>query len=455
MMIQSPLAQGTMAQPAQVGTQQAAQSVEERFAQLLSRFEHFNTQQAPAQPQAQTQTPAADTGLLQDLKQSMLGAQLGQIFQPQASVETPLADGGLANAIPSLNISTSPGTFNGNNFERQRNSHQTGTGKGPLKNRVDNSKKNNPIGPGTFGVGNTLIGGEAFLGELAKIDQSAEGAWGKAALNGQTRLMEARGRVYNYTGFDPKRGTVGLGLGTQAQLNLIRSQYGASYETPSVRIAGRDINLKTTATAEAFVGAQGDAEATIVLGKEPRLRVGAGGFAGASASVGGGVEVAGIGINGSATGWAGAGARADLTLGFDQGKFKFGFNAGAALGLGGQLAWGITIDPKEVLKNLEAFGTEGFKAAKNIAKEIIEATTGLGDEFEGIANEAAKGIKKAAKTAKTAVKTVADTAKSAAVFAKDLGDDLKDTAKDVGSKVVDGVKDVGKSVVGKLKGLFG
>lgn len=382
-----------------------------RLEQLLNRFEQFVSQQAHA-PMAMNTPVSADSSLANDLQQQMLRAQLGGpggFFQPTAKAETPLANGNWLNALPNLGISTSSGAYNANNFERQRNTKQADRHYGNHGQKTDTSKKNNPIGPGTYGIGNTLLGGEAYLAEFGGINESVGGDWGKVNVQGQTRLMEARGRVYNYTGFDPRQKTLGLGLGAQAQLNLIRSQYGASYETPSVNIAGRDISLKTTASAEAFVGAQGDAEATIVLGKEPRLRVGAGGFAGASASVSGGVEAAGLGVNGSATGWAGAGAKADLTLGFDKGKLKFGFDVGAALGVGGQLSWGISIDPKEVAGNVLAFGEEGLKETVDVVEKAGTLVGGLGKDIEKTAKNVGKDIKK---TAKNVGKDIEKTGKS-------------------------------------------
>jgi hypothetical protein len=56
----------------------------------------------------------------------------------------------------------------------------------------------------------------------------------------------------------------------------------------------------------------------------------------------------GIGGEVGAEGWAGVGIAGDLDIGFEDGKFTFEANGGAALGLGGKLSGGLTVDPDEV-----------------------------------------------------------------------------------------------------------
>lgn len=137
--------------------------------------------------------------------------------------------------------------------------------------------------------------------------------------------------------------------------------------------------------ATGFAGVEGSANAK--AGKDG-VSVGAKVFAGAKAGVANGVEVGGIGFGGTAEGWAGPGAEAKW--GYekgDDGKFRFGGSIGVSPGLGGDIGFEITVDPKKVSETAEeaadALGDGARKighaanSAKHAAGSAVSAITDL------------------------------------------------------------------------------
>ncbi|MDQ8705386.1 hypothetical protein RCO28_23230 [Streptomyces sp. LHD-70] len=119
--------------------------------------------------------------------------------------------------------------------------------------------------------------------------------------------------------------------------------------------AGAEASAKGTADAGP-VGVYGRAEAK--AGAEAGVSAGAGldglhagaeAFAGAKAAAAGGADLGGIGAGGTVEGWAGIGAEAEATLGKgEDGKWHIGAKAGAAVLLGGELGFEVTVDPGKI-----------------------------------------------------------------------------------------------------------
>lgn len=191
--------------------------------------------------------------------------------------------------------------------------------------------------------GKTLAEGEVHYARVGELDEKAAGDWGSAYIKGQTDFLSAQGRVYGDAGMND--GAFEAYIGAQGRAELVGVHYDMGYNTPTVNIAGHDIGIQTNAQVDAFVGAQGNIEADIRLGKDPRVHVGGEAFVGASATIQGQAALGDMAeIHGSATGWAGAGVKGNLDVGFEDGKLNFDIGFGAALGLGFELDWGFSID---------------------------------------------------------------------------------------------------------------
>jgi len=252
------------------------------------------------------------------------------------------------------------------------------------------------------GKGKTIAEGEAHFARFGELDAAAQGAWGTAYANGHTDFLSAQGRVFGDAGM--KNGALEAYIGVEGRAELIGAHYNFGYATPTVNIAGHDIGIKADVQADAFVGAQGYAEAMIRLGKDPRINVGGEAFVGASATIQGQASLGDMAeIHGSATGWAGAGIKGKLDVGFEDGKLNFDMGFGAALGLGFELDWGFSID----------VGAVGDFFA-DVGGAVMD---GLGDVGEAIGG-----------------------------FAEDVGDAIGDAAEAVGDAIGDAANAVGDAV---------
>jgi len=221
--------------------------------------------------------------------------------------------------------------------------------------------------------------------------------------------VAARGRIFGDAGF--KKGALEAYIGAEGRAELIGAHYNFGYATPTVNIAGHEIGIKADVQADAFVGAQGYAEALVRLGKDPRIHIGAEGFAGASATIQGQAALGDLAkVRGSATAWAGVGAKANLDVGYEDGHLKFDLGFGAALGLGFEVDWGFDI-------NVGAVGD--FLA--DVGETVLD---GLGDVGDAIG----------------------DAADAVGDFAEDVGDAIGDAVDAVGDAVGDAVDAVGDSV---------
>lgn len=374
-------------------------ALDQRYNNLLQMF---SGNQWGAQPQ--TFTPA-DPALNQSLQNQMLAAQMSVPTPAEPKAEKSTFDLGFTgpkastevgkNWLPNLWIT----------MPQNKSSQSERKGWGTTKDDDGKTKSFGPASP--YGVGNTLLGAEAYLAEGLKYNVNESGNWGSFKSQGVTRIGEARGRIYNNMGWDPTKGEFGLGLGAQAQLNLIRATYDAKYQLPEMNVGGANLAPTFSTKVDGFVGAQGDIGANLTLGKKPNLKIGAGGFAGASASISGGVEAGGVGVSGSAKGWAGIGAKAELFAGMkDDGKFHLGFDVGAALGVGGSLSWGISIDPKKVVNTIKGIGKAAATFGKDVANTVAKSAKTVAKKVTNVAKSVGKGISNAAKSVGSAVKKV-------------------------------------------------
>ncbi|MGW1909752.1 hypothetical protein ACWCQS_03005 [Streptomyces sp. NPDC002076] len=130
--------------------------------------------------------------------------------------------------------------------------------------------------------------------------------------------------------------------------------------------------------ANAFYGFEAGAKAKV---SPEGLTLSAKEFTGFKAGVAGGVEAGGVTAGFTADGEAGEGAEAKLTLGKqDDGKWAFGAEAGVCPGVGGDVGFEVTVDPKEVSQTLsgaaDAVG-DGLHRAGDVAGSAIHGITSV------------------------------------------------------------------------------
>jgi hypothetical protein len=250
-----------------------------------------------------------------------------------------------------------------------------------------------------YGVeGKTLA--EGGIGLVAgEIDKSAQGGWGSASVSGNTALG-ARGRVFGDFDLQARRAYIGA----EGEAGL-HATYNAGYSSPRTNIAGQEVGLDAGVTADVFAGVSGRGKIDLSLqGNVPHVAIGGEVFAGARASIQGGAAASINGkqvaeIHGKAEGWAGVGAKADVDIGFEKGKLNFDFGLGAALGLGGSVDWGFSVDVGAIGKGLvngvehvvdkaidgiEDLGEDIGKTAGKVAEEIGDAGKAIGNFFKKI-----------------------------------------------------------------------
>lgn len=295
-------------------------------------------------------------------------------------------------------------------------------------------------GQTAYGVeGRTLAEGSAGW-TVGKVDLSAQGRWGSAFVNGSTHVG-VRGRVFGDASWEDLTAYIGA----EAEVGA-RATYSAGYSTPRARIAGQEVGIDAGVTADVFAGAAARGKVGVSLkGGEPRVSVGGEAFAGARASIEGsaaaninGRQVAEV--HGKAEGWAGAGIKGNLDIGFKDGKLNFDMGFGAALGIGGSVDWGFSVDVGAIgkgiaggLGNVAMLALSGFdldrtlavteRAAQQIGRNLANAFDKVDDRIEDMAKDAGKAVSRAA---------------------DQIADKVEDAAKDVGKAVSNAAKDVGK-----------
>jgi hypothetical protein len=251
---------------------------------------------------------------------------------------------------------------------------------------------------GRKGAGQTIVSGEARLAQVGQVDAKATGELGTVYAEGAVDLVSVQGRLFGDVKI--KKGAVDAFVGANGRVDLAAAHCKIGYDTPTTKIAGKEIGIKTEIKADAFVGAQGRVEAKISLSKSPNLHVGGEAFAGASASIQGQAALSDLGkIRGSASAWAGVGAKANLDVGFDDGKLKVDMGLGAALGIGASVDWGVEVDVYAVgefaaqvgdtiLDGLGDVGATVSQFSDDVAASIEQAadsvTEAVGDAVESV-----------------------------------------------------------------------
>ncbi|MDI3403221.1 hypothetical protein [Streptomyces cavernicola] len=190
------------------------------------------------------------------------------------------------------------------------------------------------------GADASTTGPEAASGKLAEAEAHAD--LGRASAEGSLTNgpMKLAGEAEAY-----------VGAKTSAAGGITHE----GIKGEATAFAGAEASAKGTADAGP-VGVYGRAEAK--AGAEAGVSAGAGldglhagaeAFAGAKASAAGGADIGGLGAGGTVEGWAGIGAEAEATLGKgEDGKWHIGAKAGAALGIGGEVGFEVTVDPGKI-----------------------------------------------------------------------------------------------------------
>jgi hypothetical protein len=234
-------------------------------------------------------------------------------------------------------------------------------------------------GPGAYGAGPTIAEYDKAVAR-AGARTGAQGDWGEFEANAEVRALAVRGRIHGIAAWNDG---LEVGIGAQGRLELVGASANVGYGVDAFSIGGEKVRFQANGSADAFVGAQGDASASITLNKEPSIRVGAGGFAGASASIAGQATLGGVGVKGGAQAWAGVGAKANLEVGFKDGKFVLGGEIGAALGVGFGAKFGIAVDFKPLINTVKGVGNAVAEGAKTVAGAVANVATKVG---EGLAS---------------------------------------------------------------------
>jgi hypothetical protein len=192
-------------------------------------------------------------------------------------------------------------------------------------------------------------------GSLGEIRAFAE--LGKASAEGKigNDLFNMEGKAEAMVGAEATASASFTGTGVEGQAEVFA---GAKASAEGSINAGP---VGVNGSAEGMAGANAGVNGSV--GKDG-VNLGAEAFAGAKGSVEGGADIGGIGVSGTAEGWAGAGAEAGVDMGMnEEGKFEIGANAGAAVGLGGELGFKVTVDPDKVTKTVgDAAGAVGDAA---------------------------------------------------------------------------------------------
>jgi hypothetical protein len=230
---------------------------------------------------------------------------------------------------------------------------------------------------GTWGKGTTLDQAEWHAARVGEVNDHSSGDWGSAYVKGSTDFLKAQGRVYGDTGY--KDGTVTASGGVQGRFELVGAHYQAGYNSPSMgTLGGHDMTARTTANADAYVGAQGNVEGGISLGKNDYAHVGGSAFAGASGTLQGSESLGDVAsVNGSVSGYAGVGIKGDLDAGYKDGNLEFKFGFGAAWGLGYSFDFGFSV-------NIGAVGDCVEDVAKSVGNGVEDVAKDIGNAIEGL-----------------------------------------------------------------------
>lgn len=220
------------------------------------------------------------------------------------------------------------------------------------------------------GLGGITVGGDPLMGDSGIVGDDDKRTWGTPGEDGkptgpdwQVMLAEVSGDAYLWDGkvegetelagatLAGSAGLQTLGVEGKAGLSvtgegLTAELKGGAYLAKATAEGSAQYGiLGANAKGEAYVGAEAGAKASIGT---QGVHVGAEAFAGAKAEGSVGADVGGIGAGVKGEAWAGIGAEADATIGMEGGKFTIGGEVGAALGVGGNVGFEVTVDVGEV-----------------------------------------------------------------------------------------------------------
>ncbi len=140
------------------------------------------------------------------------------------------------------------------------------------------------------------------------------------------------------------------------------------------------------------------------------LQLEAAAFAGDRFQVSGEAELGGLGVESTAEAWAGIGCTAEADFSCQNGKFNAELGLGVAVGVGGKLGVGFSIDVYEVRDNV-------VNAGERVSTFVIDATQQVDDAAERVGAY------------------VTDTAENASKLVRSAGNDVKEAVNQVANKV--------------------
>lgn len=199
-------------------------------------------------------------------------------------------------------------------------------------------------------------------------DGDSEGGEDKdgVPLNVRYDIAEGEGLIGNEVSAGGSVGDENFGARGEASATVgLKGEYGVYAGTGGlVATAGIMAGAQASASGSAYVGpatVAGEASAMAGVSAEGAVALSATGvsaqaeaFAGAKAEASGSADIGGVGVTGTAEAWAGVGIEANVDIGITDGKLTIGGSFGAALGVGGSVGGGITIDLNKVGDSLSS-----------------------------------------------------------------------------------------------------
>ena len=345
--------------------------------------------------------------------------------------------------LPLADVPSSDGTYSGyvadyffHEFEETHmqdhgTEHGDSLGDEPLVNKHD--WRNAAASVADALVESLNSDGEIYL-DSYQTSGATSGTWGSAEGEADVKFLGAEGSTSADLDFSDGK----VSVTARGKAFLVNATVSGSVQSETIQIGGVDIRGSARGSANAFVGAEGEAtarintdgaslEANTFAGVKASaegetsanlggLEAGVGGaaettagadaaaalsaskdglkanvaaFAGSKASAAGSANLGGLGVNGTSEAWAGVGIEAEADLTFQDGKLKFDFGVGASLGVGGKAGFGFTIDVEQVGEDLESAVDEVSTFGEDAATEIEAAANRAAREIEAEARRIA------------------------------------------------------------------
>ena len=248
-----------------------------------------------------------------------------------------------------------------------------------------------------------------------------------------------QGRIFYTSEASLEDLTLKGGIGAEAKIELVGVYSETGYTTPSINLAGHDLNLGAKLNVDFSVSAKGFVLAEASVGKDTYLKIGGEAFVGATWTVEGEADVGEFAdAHAGFDAYAGIGAKGGVTIGFEDGEVTVDFGAGLAIGYGIGFDAGVDVDLVEIGETLYDLGEGGAEAAGAFGG-WMSGVLGAGGEATGdflgaLGDFAGDAYDAAADTAGDVVDTVVDTA-------EDAGEAVVDAAEDTAEAVGDAISD--------------